>query len=111
MSGSRAEDEAATDRIDELRDPSNFEFGTTPQGEKIHIVGTGLPISMLVLGGQEAGEYGDDEQKALCGTVAEFDTDVEVPDGVTDVLDQVCTRCNRQAGYIRNRGKFDEVPL
>lgn len=97
--------------ISELRDPSNFEFMETPHGSKIHIVGTGLPTSMLVLGGRAEGRYGDEDEKALCGVVADFDPADDVPDDVNGVLDRVCTRCNRQAGYIRNRGKFSEVPL
>jgi len=99
------------DRISELRDPSNFEFMESPKGEKIHIVGTGLPISMLVLGGQSEGRYDDDDQKALCGLVSDFEPVDDLPEDVNRVLDRVCTRCNRQAGYIRNKGKFEEVPL
>lgn len=97
--------------IDELRDPSNFEFMRTPHGSKIHIVGTGLPESMLVRGGRASGRYSDDAEKALCGVVSEFEPVDVVPDEVNWVLDRVCTRCNRQAHRIRNKGKFEEIPL
>lgn len=99
------------DRIDELRDPENFEFMESPNGDKIHIVGTGLPTSMLVLGGRQEGRYDEDDEKALCGLVTDFEPVEEIPQDVNGVLDRVCTRCNRQAGYIRNKGKFEEVPL
>jgi hypothetical protein len=100
-----------TDRLDELRDPSNFEFMKSENGEKIHIVGTGLPTSMLVHGGRAEGRYDDDDHKALCGLVSDFEPADEIFEDVNEVLDRVCTRCNRQAGYIRNKGKFKEVPL
>lgn len=103
--------EAETDRISKLRDPSNFEFMRSPSGSKIHIVGTGLAPSLLAMGKKTSGDVPDGAEKALCGLVTTFEDVDEMPEGVNDVLDAVCTRCNRQAGYIRNRGKFEEVPL
>jgi len=99
------------DPIDELRDPENFEFMESASGEKIHIVGTGIPTSMLVRGGRAQGEYDEDDQKALCGLVSDFEATDEVPEDVNGVLERVCTRCNLQANKIRHKGKFKEVPL
>jgi len=98
--------------MEELRNPENFEFARTPNGDKIHIVATGLSTkSMLLRGMQASGEAREVDQKALCGHVCEFETGVEPPEDVNEVLQEVCTLCNRQSGYIRNRGKFAEVPL
>lgn len=103
---------SGTDWLEKRRDPENYEFGTTPHGEKTHIVGTGLPVSILTLGKQAAGDVPDGSDKALCGVVAEFDTSVEPPEDVAEVLDKVCISCNRQAQTkIANSGKFEEVPL
>lgn len=95
----------------QLRDPENFGFMESRTGNQIHIVGTGLPPSILVMGGQSSGRYDEGDEKALCGLVSEFEPAEEVPDDVQGVLDRVCTKCNRQAGHIRNKGTFEEVPL
>lgn len=101
------------ERLRELRDPSNYEFGETPYGEKIHIVGTGLPPSMLVLGRQAEGTASEDADKALCGVVSEFENAEDVPGDPGDDLRRFCSRCSRQAAaeQLLDRGKFEEVPL
>lgn len=100
------------EQIKERRDPSNYEFGETEYGLKIHIVATGLPVSMLVRGGRASGDYGEGERKALCGHVADFETGVDPPTTIDGALDEICTRCRHQASpRIANKGKFEEVPL
>jgi len=101
------------ERIEQLEDPTNFEFKRTPHGKKIHIVGTGLPTSMLVRGGRASGKYGEGAEKALCGVVSQFMDveDGEIPGPEEGVATEVCYRCNSQAWRIRNKGKFEEVPL
>lgn len=101
----------AAERASKLADPLNFEFMETPHGSKIHIVGTGLPTSALVLGKRTIDDIPDDAEKALCGVVSEFTPADDIPDDVTGVIDRVCIRCNRHAWRIRDRGKFEEVPL
>lgn len=98
-------------QMDELEDPSNYEFMVTPTGGQIHIVGTGLPTSMLVRGGREEGRYSEDEQKALCGVVSEFSPTDTVPTEFDEVVNQVCTQCRYQSEYIHDKGKFKNIPL
>lgn len=97
--------------FDELDDPSNYEFMETPNGEKVHIVGTGLPTSILVRGGRAMGDYGPEDEKAICGTVSAFQSAEDVPTEIDEAMDRICTRCVRQSYRIRGRGKFSEVPL
>lgn len=98
-------------QLEELHDPSNFEFMESPSGDKIHIVGTGLSPSMLVRGGRAQGVYSHDDQKALCGLVTDFTATDKSLNDVNDVINHVCERCAKQSGYIRDKGKFEDIPL
>lgn len=101
------------DRLQELRDPSNYEFREAPAGDKIHIVATGFPPSMLVRGRQAEGTASDDAEKSLCGVVTEFEEAADVPSDPGDDLRRFCSRCVRQASakQLLDRGKFEDVPL
>jgi hypothetical protein len=103
------------DHLRRLRDPSNYEFKATPHGEKLHIVGVGLPPSILVRGRQAEGSASAGADIALCGTVSEFEDvpDEEIPADPEDDLSRFCLRCSRQASakHLLNRGKFEDRPL
>jgi len=103
------------DRLRDLRDPENYEFQETPHGEKIHIVATGLPPSMLVRGRQADGTASEDADKALCGTVSDYAAvpDEELPADEGDDLRRFCSRCIRHAAakQLLDVGKFEDRPL
>lgn len=112
--GGRVEDDDEDGRpLQETKDPSNYEFMSTPTGEKVHIVGVGMPPSFLELGRRATRSAPDDANKALCGTVTEFEEADDVPEDPGDDLTKWCLRCTGHAAAkgLHDRGKFEDRPL
>lgn len=84
--------------------PDGYTGGTSRTGSKVHILSTDGTTSILILGSEEYDA--DTHDRALCGTISEFDTDVD-----TDVgEDGACYACVRKAykkGFIDDPEPFD----
>lgn len=74
---------------------TDYEWGQTPHGDKYHIVQQTKNTALLI-GGRASGMYGDADRQALCGLVADYDTDVDDPDYDGDI----CLDCRRKAGQL-----------
>ena len=97
--------------LQQLRDPTNFEFGESSGGDQLHIVATGVSPAVFAELQRKPPAPGTDEQKAICGVLSEFDTSVSPPTTIQGVIESVCSRCISHSHKIQNKGKFSEVTL
>lgn len=89
-------------------DHEALEWGHTRTGSKAHLIDTSGATSILILGSDEYDN--DTHDRALCGTISEF----ESPDGTPETREEVCFACARKAykkGYIDDPDPFTDEEL